>query len=200
MPRIGLCSVILLLTTGLASAPTTQPALALWARAVEQLAQTLTQGDPAALADSLADDARIHSLDGRNSDPLSLLSRTRMATVVAARAYVHAPPDAAADIAAALQNADVPDEIKRYMTPQDDAQMARANAAASRWLTETLPARDGDLVALIVLWSAQPAPSDQPNPTPEVIFVLVKGGTAGSGARVQAIAYGNPRRPDERSD
>ena len=89
----------------------------------------------------------------------------------------------------------MPDELKRYMTPQNEAQMAKANTAAAKWLTQTLAAKPGDPVGVVVLWSAPTAALGLvESARPEIIFVLLKGGMAGGGPRIEAIAFGNPPR------
>jgi hypothetical protein len=124
-----------------------------------------------------------------------LLSRTQGATLIGAKAYVHAPSQLATDIADAFAAAQAPEELKRYMRPANDAQTARANAAGARWLGESLGAKQGDLVGVVVFWSAPPGDLGlNPGVRPEITFVLVKGTMAGAGPKIESIVFGDPRQ------
>ena len=160
-----------------------------------RFAQALAQNDPTTLAPLLADDVSVQAFDAKTVDAVRLLSRTRGTLLIGSRAYVHAPARMAADIVEAFVQAQAPDEIKRYMTPANDSQMVRANTAAAKWLTESLSAKPGDLVGVVVFW--RPPSGAQKlaeGLRPEIVFVLVKGSLAGPAARIDAIAFGNPQQ------
>ncbi|MCY2954959.1 MAG: hypothetical protein NTU53_23765 [Planctomycetota bacterium] len=195
MRGVTLCIIATFVLRSLVQGQATRPSAEPWTQTVEQFAQALAQSDPAALVPLLADNASVHGFDAKTADAVRLLSRTHGAAIISARAYVHAPSRMATDIVESFAQAQqVPDELKRYMTPQNEAQMARANTAAARWLTETLTAKPGDLVGVVVFWSAPTgALGVVESVRPEIIFVLVKGGMAGGSPRIEAIAFGNPQ-------
>jgi hypothetical protein len=198
------CSIILLLAAGAAREARGQNAQrppplpdAGWSAVVAQFAQSLVSNDPGAIAPLLSDAANVHSMDGRTSDPLRLLASARQCTLVSARSYVHAPPSAAGDIAEAFRDATVPGDVKDRMIPVDNAELVRANGIAAQWLKESLHAAPGDRVAIVVLWSPEAANAGggggSADPINGVSFVLLKGTTTDSEAKVQTVVFGNPR-------
>jgi precorrin isomerase len=190
-----LCIIVTLSLSNLLHGQATRPSTEPWTQTVEQFAQALAQSDPAALVALLADNASVQAFDAKTADAVRLLSRTQGAAIISARAYVHAPSRMATDIVESFAQAQqVPDEVKRYMTPRNETQMAKANDAAAKWLTATLAANPGDPVGVVVLWSAPTAALGVVESVrPEIIFVLVKGGMAGGSPRIEAIAFGNPQ-------
>lgn len=194
MRNITLCCTIILYCSNCLHGQATRPA-SRWDQMVSQFASAVSQSDTATLASLLADDVCVQPFGNGAADVLTLLSRTQGTTVIAAKAYLHPTPQMATDIAQAVAASTLPDDIKRYMTPQTEAKTAKANEAASRWLGETLTAKPGDLVGVLVLWShPTKRPETQQLPRPEMIFVLVKAATTELGPRITTIAYGNPGR------
>jgi inactivated superfamily I helicase len=196
MRAVTLCILATLVLSNRLPAQATRPSADPWTQTVQQFAQALAQSDPAALVPLLVDNASVQAFDAKTADAARLLSRTHGAAIISAHAYVHAPSRMATDIVESFAQAQqVPDELKRYMTPQNEAQMAKANTAAAKWLTQTLAAKPGDPVGVVVLWSAPTAALGLvESARPEIIFVLLKGGMAGGGPRIEAIAFGNPQR------
>lgn len=162
---------------------------------VSQFASAVSQSDTATLASLLADDVCVQPFGNGAADVLRLLSRTHGTTVIAAKAYLHPTSQMATDIAQAVAASTLPDDIKRYMTPQSEAKTAKANEAASRWLGETLTAKPGDLVGVLLLCSSPTHTVEtQQAARPEMTFVLVKAATTELGTRITTVAYGNPGR------
>ena len=91
------------------------------------------------------------------------------------------------DIAEAFKSAEVPEELKRKMAIRDDAHARRANRTAVTWLSESLGAKQGDKVGVLIFWCDKSA-SDEP----EVVFLLVKGDPESQYTKVKAICFGNP--------
>src|SRR5688500_15911524 len=172
--------------------PQQQLADAAWSTVVTEFAQALAGNDPAAVAAVLADSANIHSVTGKMSDALRLMASTRQCQLISARAYVHVPPSVAGDVAEAFRQALVPDEVKLMMIPQDEAQLRRANATAALWLTDSLGARGGDRVAMIVLWSEEKSDATA-NPVQRVMFVLLKGRTTDAAPTIETVVFGTPQ-------
>jgi hypothetical protein len=169
-----------------------QVADAAWSTVVTEFAQALAGNDPGAVAALLSDSANIHSFNGKMSDALRLMASARQCQLVSARAYVHVPPSVAGDVAEAFRQALVPEEVKVMMIPQDEAQLRRANATAALWLTDSLGARGGDRVAMIVLWSEEKIEGET-NPVQRVVFVLLKGRTTDATAAIETIVFGTPQ-------
>ena len=199
--RCAIAVVLLAVSLGATAAggQTTQPAGAPWPKLVKALAQALISADRSAL-DTLVDDrVLICRFDGTIAEPsIRLKERAAKATLVGAHGYMHPPLVMAADIAADFKNCpSIPDEVKRHMIPEDDAEMQRANATAVQWVTEMLQITTNQPVGVIVLWCAPSASgaatgtSDQP----QTVFLLIKGQeTAPDQFRLRQIVYGHPQQ------
>jgi hypothetical protein len=117
----------------------------------------------------------------------------------------------AADVAADFKQATaVPEKVRMLFLIDDEIEMKRANATAVQWVIEQLEARQGQPVAVIVLWAAKPPapppPADlndplptDPRPAPvaaaayEPVFVLLRGEeTDPHKFRINYAVYGNP--------
>lgn len=192
MRSTWLCIAIVLALVVQTAGQTTRPADSTWGKTLERFTTALEDSDPAALLPLLADDASIKAFDSKTADAIRLLARTRKATLLMSKAYVQAPATIASDVAEQVKNSDVPDEVKRHMAVGDEARSRRANETAAHWVAQALGAKDGDPVAVILFWCDRSS-TGEPAPSPELVFVLVRGQAQGAGApRVQAIAFGNP--------
>ena len=164
-----------------------EPAPDNWPKTVETFANALGESDPAALVPVLSDDVLINTFDGKNGDAVRLLARTRKGAVISHFSYVHAPENMANQIAEAFKNAEVPEELKRKMVIRDEAHSLRANRTAANWLSESLGAKQGDKVGVVIFWCEKGT-----NGQSEVIFILLKGDPQGEFGKVKAICFGNP--------
>ncbi|MGH7177597.1 MAG: hypothetical protein ACREJC_09475, partial [Tepidisphaeraceae bacterium] len=114
------------------------------------------------------------------------------AKIVSVRSYPRPPQTLATDLSADVRESGVSDSIKSRMTPSDD-QAKAADATAASWVAAALGPTDSDPIGVIVLWPDD-AVSDANNSrdTRQLLFVLVKGESAGSGTRIVRISYGDP--------
>ena len=164
------------------------PAQDNWPKTVETFATALGESDPGALLPVLSDDVAITTFDTKNGDAVRLLARTRKGAVIKSLSYVHAPENMAGDVAEAFTGAEVPEELKRKMAIRDETHGRRANRTAVTWLAESLGAKQGDKVGVVIFW-CENSPN---NAGPEVIFILVKGDAQSEFGKVKAICFGNP--------
>jgi len=126
--------------------------------------------------------------------------------VVTTRAYLETPVMLASDIAADLKDSNLPEDVKRRLTPSDDTAIKRANATAARWISTSLFTSGVEPVAVIVLWRDQPNGAEPSNSTTtdgddthEILadrrlptFILLKGEYLDGRFRVRQICYGDP--------
>src|SRR6185295_11918787 len=106
MRLLALCSCFLF---GLVGVPEgDSPPADGWAKTVETLGAALTENDPGAMLNVLSEDKSIFTFDGKGSDVVRLLIRTRKAQLIGAFNYTHAPETMATDMAEAVKNAEVP--------------------------------------------------------------------------------------------
>jgi hypothetical protein len=164
-----------------------EPAPDNWPKTVETFANALGESDPAALLPVLSEDVSITTFDAKGGDAVRLLARTRKGAVISHLTYVHAPENMANQIAEAFKNAEVPEELKRKMALRDEAHALRANRTAVNWLTESLGAKQGDKVGVVIFWCEKAA-----NGQPEVVFILLKGDPQSEFGKVKSICFGNP--------
>ncbi|HEV8293395.1 MAG TPA: hypothetical protein VGP94_15770 [Tepidisphaeraceae bacterium] len=158
-----------------------------WPKAVEALGAALSENDAGALLAVLSEDVSITTFDTKNGDAIRLLARTKRGALISSLNYVHAPETMANDVAEAFKNAEVPEELKRKMAIRDDAHARRANRTVVTWLTESLGAKQGEKVGVLVFWCDKPANGDA-----EVVFILVKGDPESQFTKIKAICFGNP--------
>jgi hypothetical protein len=116
-----------------------------------------------------------------------LLAKTKKGQLLSSLNYVFAPEKMANEIADAFKSAEVPEELKRKMDIRDEAHSKRANRTAVTWLAESLGAKQGDKVGVLIYWCDKTA-----SEAPEVIFILVKGDKESQNSKVKAICFGNP--------
>ncbi|HEV8379899.1 MAG TPA: hypothetical protein VGP99_13695 [Tepidisphaeraceae bacterium] len=158
-----------------------------WPKTVEAFGTALSDNDAGALLAVLGEDVSITTFDTKNGDAIRLLARTKKGALIKSFSYVHAPEAMASDVAGAFKDAEVPEELKRKMAMRDDAHARRANRTAATWLTESLGAKQGDKVGVLMFWCDKSA-----NGEAEVVFILVKGEPESEFAKIKAICYGNP--------
>ena len=191
--------VMILLANRLNAEPAESVAEQPWAKTVANFAKALSDSDPAALVPVLAESVQIEAFDAKGGDAVHLLARARKGLLITNHAYNAIPATMAGDIADALAKAEVPDTVKKDLTPPDPAALKRANEVAAQWIAASLQAKPADSVGLVLFWCVHANDKDNastPDAKPgELVFVLVK---ADSGAtpkpRIRAIAFGNPAR------
>jgi hypothetical protein len=158
-----------------------------WAKTVEALGVALSDNDAGALLAVLSEDVSITTCDMKNGDAVRLLARTKKGTLISGFSYVYAPENMANDVAEAVKNAEVPEELKRRMAMRDEAHARRANRTAVNWLGEAVAAKQGDKVGVLVFWCDKSTSGDA-----EMVFVLVKGEVQGESTKVKSLCFGNP--------
>ena len=162
-----------------------------WNRAIETFVNVIAgEGDAGDLSTVSAPGAWIAPFDLNRTESLSLLpERLATKTVVSARAYIHPSVSSASDIVADLVAAGTIDaETLRRFTPEDPADLRRADATMARWFASALDARGGDPVAIVVLYDDGNA---EPIHTPAIHFVLVRGESdPANNPRVVRVLYG----------
>ncbi len=158
-----------------------------WPKTVENLATALSESDPGALLAVLTEDVAVSTFDSKNSGAAQMLARTKKGAIISGFNYVFAPETMANDVAEAFKSAEVPEELKRRMAIRDDAHARRANRTVVTWLTETLGAKQGDKVGVIVFWCDKSATDE-----PEVVFILVRGDPESQYTKIKTVCFGNP--------
>jgi hypothetical protein len=124
-------------------------------------------------------------------------------TIIASRAYSKTPDTLATDLAADFKKADLPECVKRRLTPGDDKDARRGNATAARWVAESLSTSSEEPVGVIVLWrpltddeqsSADDHADDRSHLTTKrlPLFVLVRGEQTDGRYRIRQICFGDP--------
>ena len=163
------------------------PATDGWGKTVETFATALQESDPGALLPVLSDDVAITTFDTKGADAVRLLARTRKGTLVSFLSYTQAPENMTGEIAEAFKNADVPEELKKKLAMRDDTHARRANRTAVTWLGESIGAKPGDKVGVVIFWCDKPA-----NGNPELVFILVKADVESQFTKVKSICFGDP--------
>lgn len=187
--RFGLSAALVLLLGTAAWGQATRPTELAWPKTVDALAQALSGADASALTPLLAEGATFRTFGGKEGDAVRLLGTTAKAVRLGGHAYIHPPLVMAADISADFKTANgVPDETKRQMIPEDDAEMKRANATAVQWMADAVGAKSGMPVGVVVLWVE--GGGDE---VAHMLFVLVRGEEiANNQYRIKTIVYGDP--------
>ncbi len=172
---------------------TTPPAEFGWPKLVTAYAYCLTQAN---VQTDMPAPTQLTRLEAQApADWLLLQQRGGKATLLGAHGYIYPPLVLAADLAADFKNAaNVPEEIKKRMIPEDEAVMQRANAVAVQWIGQALDAKPGDLVGVIVLWTN--INTDTPRASRQLLFVLFKGSTIGQQFQVDQCVWGFPEHVD----
>lgn len=187
---------LLLAFASVASAQTSKPAEMNWGKVVDTFARAITDGDRNALNQLLASKVVVHQFAGKDEDLAVLLARSSKGALLGAHPYIHPPETMVADIASDFKSAaTVPEDIKRKMIPQDDAEMTRAKATSQQWLEKVLGAKPGQAVGVVVLWC--PRETDQilggMEPAMEPVFILLYGAEVTTyNYRIKLIVFGDP--------
>lgn len=185
MRLLTLCVALLFALTQQAGGDS--PAPDSWPKTVEALAGALNNNDAGELLAVLSEDVSITTFDSKNADGTRLLAKTKKGQPICMLNYVFAPEKMANEIADAFKSAEVPEELKQRMDIRDEAHSKRANRTAVSWLTESLGAKEGDKVGVLIYWCDKTTNED-----PEVIFILVKGDKDSQNARIKSVCFGNP--------
>jgi hypothetical protein len=190
--------LVFIMTICLAAAAAAQPSppppamVAQWSQQVDDFAvAVLDISDEETMRAMLADGARIESFGGHVVPPSQLQPSLLRYRLLGARGYSLPATTVAEDIASSVESADLPEGLKRAVTPPDRNAAARANGTALQWLTRTLSARDNELVGVVVL--IRPPDSSQAELTVQSLaFILVKGAAQNGQFRINTIVFGQP--------
>jgi hypothetical protein len=202
-------STVRVLAQSAVAQPTSRPAgrAAAWASTVAAFGSALaSQGDTDTIvADLVVSEAMVRQFSrNRRASLPSLRHIASGATLITTRGYLTTPDTLATDVAADIQNAALPDSVKRRLTPADDADLKRANTVASKWIASSLLTGGAEPVGLIVLWhpgadDAEPATDrkseedDDANANARLpLFIVVKGEQVRERFVITQICYGNP--------
>ena len=104
-----------------------------WPATLAAFASTLVDArSDAAIEPFLADAAIIRQFNRPQQETVASLREctSHATTILATRAYPKSPDTFATDLAADIKKADLPDCVKRRLTPGDDKDSRRANATA----------------------------------------------------------------------
>ena len=177
-----------------AAAQTTQASpSSSWNDALNELADAVRGKDLSALAAMLDRGPVIRSFaSDAVQPPERLLGAATGARLLGVHAYVKAPTTLATDLAADFQNApNLPDEIRKRMTPADDAAAKRANETAGQWIAQVLQPAKEQPVGLIVLWREERADTFG-TPRTHPIFLLVKAQLLDGQYVIRQVTFGDP--------
>ena len=171
-----------------------------WRKVVEGFAKALVDGDRAGVEAAMTGKSYVRRFDSHDFEPVApLIERAGKATLVGQHGYHHPPLVMAADVAADFKNATaVPEKVRTQFMIDDPAEIKRANATAVQWVVEQLEARQGQPVAVIVLWAkkvedAKEEGKKDQKPVFEPVFVLVRGEEVEAQKfRINYVVYGNP--------
>lgn len=146
--------------------------------------------DPQELASIASSSAFIAPFDMNRTESISLLTqRLPTRNVVSARAYIHPSVSSASDIVADLTAAGVDAETMRRLTPEDPAELRKADATMARWFASALEVSAGDPVAVLVLYDD--GKGEVPH-KPGLTFMLVSGGFDAAGLpHLSRVLYGS---------
>jgi hypothetical protein len=183
-------------------------ARSLWSSTVSTFAAALLEPAESSTLNSLTtDDLIIRQFNRAGRRELThLRDHVEGMSVIMSRTYVQTPGSLAEDIASAIRDVPLPEEIKRRLTPADEAALKRANATASKWISASLFTSGTEPVAIIVLWkdgreivvppADEPDADDAAQPKPPRIvmpvFILLKGDLAGDSVKISQICFGDP--------
>jgi len=201
-------------------AATTQPAAATqpaaensravrsaWSGTVTAFASALLDAsDTANLNTIVTEDAIVRQFNHAGRQSLTALREQVAGThVIVSRSYMQTPNTLASDIANAIKDVTLPDEIKRRLTPGDEATLKRANLTANKWIGASLFTSGSEPVAIVVLWKEGTRPAitestsgddkDGSKPVVQInlpVFILLKGEMLGDRMQVTQICFGDP--------
>lgn len=189
--------VVLLAISSPVLGQTTQPSSAApppakWEALIQGIAKSLVAGRNDT-GPYLSDPCTIRSFNAPSKTQADLIAHTRGATLLMAKAYVFPGGAVASDIAGAVVDAAVPDDIKKALTPAEGEPTIRANATAGLWVQNAIGISEGDAYAVIVYANSESAQS--PTAQGGVFFVLARGRCATDGSYlVTHIVYGDSQQ------
>src|SRR4051812_9784256 len=136
--------------------PTTRPTRSAWQCVVDRFAEALVNAEISdeATAELLTDGAAIRefNLTPRQS-PEQFRAKLHGTRLVIAKGYLETPTALASDIALEVKDkSELPDEVKRRLTPADNDTIKRANSTAGRWIATSLMTSGSEPFGVIVLW------------------------------------------------
>lgn len=156
-------------STTFGAAEPTPPA---WTSTVDRLADGL--GSAAGVDVSpFGERAAFRTFDGRDAAVDDLARLLSGANWVQSLSYPRGPETLASDLAAALNDAPVPEASKRFFTPAGEIAMQQANATAMRWVAKQLKTRVDQPVGVVLFHIPEPSGAGK------LAIVLVAGERAG---------------------
>jgi hypothetical protein len=175
-----------------ATAQTTQPAPQAWDQTVQAAAKSLSSSDDC--RHFICDDCVLRSFETSSPRQIDdVVAHTNGASLLMAKAYVFPGTTIATDMAQAVTDTQVPDEVKKLLVPGDADAAAKANLTAQRWVQNSLGAATGDAVAVLVFFTGQVTQSTTTDG--QVFFVMLKGRPDSSGSYlISHIVYGDSQQ------
>jgi hypothetical protein len=175
-----------------AAAQTTQPAPGTWDQAVQAAAKAFSSQDECTAF--LCDDCIVRSFDTTAAKQIEdVEAHASGATLLMARSYQFPDGTIASDIGAAVVDSQVPDDLKKLMSPGDTDSAAKANQTATRWVQNALGANAGDPVAVLVYFISDASQSKAADG--QMLFVMLKGRQNAKGDyQVSQVVYGNSQQ------
>jgi len=183
-------------------AQTTEPsdatvAAAQWNATCREFVQVLASGNSAGVASMLAGGARITGFSAAGQTPQSLTALAGCLsgqTVISQHGYLSPASTMAGDISSDFAAcAAMPTSAVARMSFTSDADQKHAGDTAAKWLSQTLSAKDGQPVAIVVLW---PAGSTSTDTTSTATFIIFSGQQApADNYQISAIVFGDPLAP-----
>ena len=195
------------------TSPATQPAAAasvrvsrgMWNSTVSAFANALVDPSDLTMHTLVSDELIVRQFNRAGRQEMThLRDHVSGMHLIMSRAYLQTPTMLASDLATAMKDVPLPDEIKRRLTPGDEAALKRANAIASKWIGASLFTSGSEPVAILVLWkegieapATQPASGDDKDEdkAPAVampVFILLKGDVVGDRIVISQICFGDP--------
>lgn len=193
---------------------TTQPSRMLraqWTGTVAAFANALVDStDSQALHDLIGDDVIVRQFNRAGRQGLTQLrEQVDGMSLIMSKCYMATPSAMATDMASAIKDVSLPNEIKRRLTPGDEAAHKRANTIATKWIGASLFTNGNEPVAVIVLWSNDRVATTQPSEVdakdgnakdaakkqPQIampVFILLKGDVVGERVQISQICFGDP--------
>jgi hypothetical protein len=195
-PILGL---ILALLASVAQGQTTRPVDQAWTSTVTQFSKALAEGDATTTSSLLVHPNKGCKEFGSDvtEDYTPILTASQHGVVIGSHGYMHPAMTMVSDLTSDVKASGVlPDDVKQRMTVADADGLRRAEATQMQWVEQTLSAKPGEAVGIIVLWVSKSAgatgiPTSEAPPK-ELMFVLLKGSQVHDQYRVSLAVYGNP--------
>ena len=196
MKPYPLLFLILIAIAAPVSGQTTQPAPEAapveWEGTVQALSKSFSTGGADCKA-MIAADCTVRAFDASSRELPALFAHTHGATVLMAKAYVFPGGSIATDIATAIADSQVSEDVKKALTPAEGDPSVRANVTATRWAQSSLLLTSSDRFAVMVF--ANPDSGDTAQTDGQVFFVLLKARRDNTdGYRISHIVYGDSQQ------